>query len=334
VQKVQKDAIGRLLNMSSSERYAFFENKRADLAGLQKTATLDYDLDEALISLEALVNNDFYNYWEEITSEVLYEDDLDLSYTLVNGERKVSFVEFATRYAELYNRASGYVDVNNNENFIFLSLEVIEVDDNQGTAKSKIKTMIATVPPSPVFLTPAGAVTAVKNAVGPCNPSGNLSGDAADFLKAYCNLTAPWRTLTCANGSPYYSLLGLKMTTYNWDQYNSQYIPPFPNSSSWPFVSNVLNQYWHSNTNECLGGPDPADWYALYNKMDVMMAFGDQYLTQYAINQNLPHANDVMFHITDYHSHNVPLNPLQVNDDIPEDYYHGGNFFYAIWSCP
>lgn len=326
--EIEMHAYTKLASMTKSERYNFIEEKRYEISTFQKTATLpEYFLEDAFLSLEGLINNDYYTYWEEFTNPVDYTNTFQLYFTIDgNGNRMVDAQDFTQVYTEIYNDVSNHVDVSNDEDFLLLDLTIEEIDDINGVATLGSNLTITTIPAGAIFLTPAGQVTAVKWVNGPCNPNGNATNDAADFLRTYANMMAPWRSLNCANGLYIWPIEGYR--TSNKYQNFPYYYP----NNDW---INVINNYWHSNTNDCLGGPDPADWYAHYYKMDYLSSYGASHANAWLQSVN-PNNDPVEFYYTDYHSHINDLTPGPghgVNPDIFEEYYHGGMFVYAIIGC-
>jgi len=324
----ENQAYANLAKLDRAAIYDFAEAFRTDLAQNTKTTSEEYELGEAFLGLEGLVNNDFWTYWADFESQVIQESTFHLPYNLVDEVRYVSFTDFSDSYAELYNQVYSLLD-STNQQFLLLDLSIADLDDNNGVATIICNAITAdTEPyaPSGLFLTPAGAVTAVKGVTGACNPNNDAVVDAADYLRVYSNMTAPWRSLNCSNGIYILPRMFLNTTKENENIIFMPYAPG-TNTNTW---SDVVANYWHSNTNECLGGTDPGDWYALYNKMDNLVDYGLVRIANY-YQVSLP-SNNLMLHHTDYHSH--PFNQgFFYNPSISSSMYHGGVFYYAVIGC-
>ena len=326
--KVELSAYEGLSSKSKAERYDFFESVRADLAAKTKTTTNDYEFEDAFLALEGLVNNDFFTNWDDFDGDVVYETIFDLPYSLNGNNRTVSLLHFADTYMDIYNDVNGHYNPANDEMFLMLDLSIEELDDSLEIATLKAKTYIGSYPlypPNTVWLTPDGALPAVKGGyVGPCNPNGTATTDAADVLRVYANQTAPWKALNCANGV--YTVPVSSMTTYKSSQNDYYFRYDANNNPTW---YQIIAHYWHNDVNECLGGTDPNDWYALYNQMDFLVNYGQVRANNWLHNSNP--TLDASFWMTDYHSHyNYGL---YNTSDISDLYYHGGLFHYAIIGC-
>jgi hypothetical protein len=313
-------AYQELGELSGSERRKMFARYESQVMAKSKTLQSDPELSEAFTSLEGIVNSAFYEAYEDFEIIDQIEGQIKLDFYATDTGNFVATQDYQQAYMSLYNTVNAAVDFQNGEDMLLMDLAVDSLNHSNSTATISYNGVIANL--ADQWFTPGEGYWAAVNA-GPCSTpsSPSIQGtDAATFMKAYANNTAPYQS-RCNNGVKYLNPTGNNTT--NWGKFDprgNDYV-----DSQWPSIVSIP---WSANSNQCLGQNNAA-WQSLYADMDVIIDYG------LAIAQQTN--PQIEFHLTNYRSYDRLANPfsgLNGNNAYHTDrYFHGGSFYYAIITC-
>lgn len=320
--------IGKL---SNDEQIAVYQKAEAILTSIKKgTLTDDPTLEEAFISIEGILNADFYQAWEDFDQLETETMQTQLPYYVDEyGQKRVDATVFGQAYNDLYQQIDAVVDPTNDEDFLMVDVVLESIDPVTETVVLSGVACIAAVQPL-YFFTPGGAVYAAQEAEW-CDGTPNIGGsfDAASFMQTYAHSKINWQADAnqCANG--YWFRFAPSMATWNKAANQPLFIQDANGTVGSDTWNQVINRYWKSSTNDCLG--DNGDqvenneiWYGLYNDMDFFINYGLTRVQNYEPQAQL--------YYVDFHSHDQNIFG-QGNPDISERFYHGGVFQYVTIVC-
>lgn len=309
----------KLDKMNKGEMLSFYTYKhdqvKNQLSGLMKTNTAPEPLEDAFLSLEGLTNGNFSEILGESGEFIATSVSVEMDIIEQGGLYFVNSTDFNNAYIEIQNSVSDYLNINTDEQFVILDLEIEEITPDIG--KVVISGNLLTVPTTnpDLWFTPAAGYYGGQLA-GVCSvsgPSPYTAPDAAVFISAYANSSLGKK---CPNGIAYANPVGI-LNTFN----------DTPNTMLWntPTYNTIANHFWKSNTNDCLGNNN-AEWYGLYSEVQSIVNIG---LTAA---QAKPGGANADFYYTDYHSH-FQNSPMTLSTYITEENFHGGDFIYSVITC-
>jgi hypothetical protein len=318
-QDFESRAYQKLGELSESQRQKMFARYESLVMEKSKTMQSDNELSEAFTSLEGIVNNAFYEAYEDFEIIDQIEGQISLDFYVTDSGNFVTTQDYLQAYVNLYNTVNDSVDFQNGEDILLMDLGVDTLDYGSSTAIISYNGIIANL--ADQWFSPATGYWAAVNA-GPCSTpsSPSIQGtDAADFMRAYANSTAPWQS-RCNNGI-YLNPTGNNTTNwFKFDPRGNDYL-----DYKW---SSIVKIPWSADANQCLGQNNAA-WQSLYADMDVISDYG------LAIAQQTN--PQIEFHSTNYRSYDVMANPFSglngYNAYHSDRYFHGGSFYYGIITC-
>ena len=312
---------------SDEELFAVFQRGERIVSGKIKKAEEDPSFEDAFFSTEGILNNAFYQEWEDFQELEIETDVVTLDYYLDEGAMKVSLAEYNSVYSEFYNSISAHLDPTGDEEIIMVDLEVQSIDHE--LQRIELKGMAYVAPSGPQWYTPAMAYYGAPNA-GPCDgtPSTVLSDpDAATFVRGYANANAP-RKSRCANKTVYFTPVS-HMYSYS-EAITNQSFPvfvsdPVTGQNTW---QDVVDNYWKSDNMSCIGSNvdqniNNTQWYNQYNNID--------YLINYGLTRAVTLNTNAEFHWTSYHAWDQQ--GASGSFDVTERYFHGGMFVFTVITC-
>mgnify|MGYP005853174087 CR=1 FL=1 len=316
--------------MSEPERLHLFQSQEAVLKSKNKTSSQDPSVDQAFLSLEAIVDADFFENFEDFEFIEIDEATVDLPYYETSNGKFITAADYAQAYTDLYNIVNNAVDPTSGEDFLYLDLEIASIDEQNQIVVINSNVALATLHQQQWFI-PGSSYWAAVGAGACSTPStpNNNGTDVADFMNAYANGTAPWKS-RCQNGI-YRSYRGSISTwsfstlPFNIDPNTNQ----DPNGAAKVNIWNnqIIANSWRSNTNDCLGHTNE-DWLGFYQDMDAIISGGES-LFQF----DTPGTE---FHLAFWHSHDRQSQSPHFSgnhDLITERYYHAGTFTFAVITC-
>lgn len=326
IHPIEAQAYQHLSKLTEPERLSLFQREEARLKNQAKFTAQDQSLDNAFISLEGVVNGDFHEEFEDFELIEVDEATIDLPYYETESGKYVDATDYLQAYADLHNVVNNAVDTTNKEDLLLLDLEIGSLDEQNQVVVINTNAVVASLQQNQWF-TPGEPYWAAAGAGACSTPPNhyNQGTDVADFMRAYANSTADWKS-RCPNGI--YLNPGGRVYTYRRNITTGH---PFSQSTAQIWQNQIVGKSWRSNSNDCLGNTN-AEWQGRYADMDAIIAGAESVV-------HTARPKTVEFYITDWHSHIQRQQAPQYSrfagnhDLISEKYFHAGMLRFATITC-
>jgi len=233
VHPIEAQAYQYLSRMEEPERLSLFQKEDVRFKSKNKSSSQDPSLDQAFISLEGVVNGDFYEDFEDFELIEVDEATIDLPYYDTDSGKYVDATDYLQAYADLHNIVNNAVDTTNDEDLLMLDLEIGSLDEQNQVVVINTNAVVASLEQNQWYTPGAPYWAAVGAASCSTPPNHNNQGtDVADFMRAYANSTADWKS-RCPNGI--YFNPGGSMYTYNRGI-----------SQGWPWNTQGASSIWQN----------------------------------------------------------------------------------------
>jgi hypothetical protein len=234
-----------------------------------------------------------------------------------NGNYYIYNTDLSVFYSDLAVTAGLETDPANNELMILCDLNVVSMDDVNGTAIIRAGMSIGIpIPTPPQYLNPGPMMAAEQ--LSSCPGTVGAGEDAADFIRAYL--------MSFANDS--YGKMADHCATLNNKGVNTVIVDYWGSDNmiqnpAPTFMTDVYPYFWKGESNNCLGNTN-SEWATLYAESEILRDVGLGYIyNQY------PYLGSLEMVHTDYKSKkNTLLAPA--HNMI---YNHGGLFSYGKYMC-
>jgi len=324
-------------NTPTDERMELLNTARNFLLdpGLYKTAGEDeLTASEAFLALEGITNNVYYSEAADTLPIIdTYEESWTITMDVYNdgSTDRVADSSFAAAYATIVNLIDAEVNEEREYPSIFFLADLGNVGISSGVMTLQLNVVFAIIEPIPgatlplpsQIVFPAGDIYAADKA-GWC-PNTPAPIDAADYLRAYINSTAPHKSTPC-NGSWYLIVVG-GVTSYDYDGDNTMLV--YPSHSQW--YQWCSPRFWQNTSNQCVGGS--VWWHQHYGFMrNLRDDFGVNFETY--VNNINPPLSGTQFLVSDWHSHDPSSSISNYTSPVTNgNYWHGGFFYYGFANC-